>query len=153
MRYHGGMRRRLTRLINFEGPAPGRRPDLGPCWIWVGHLNSKGYATYRGQASRHVWKEWTGTAVPDDMQLDHLCFVRACVNPAHLEIVTNAENMRRQVENKLYCRNGHVLAEVGTVRLSGAQRCTKCVNDRFERFYAKHGGQAAYAAARKQKGR
>lgn len=45
-------------------------------------------------AHRVAYELWVGP-IPEGMELDHRCKVRACINPAHLEPVTHAENMRR----------------------------------------------------------
>ena len=71
----------------------------GDCWLWTGAVDAGGYAHFRHdgrtqKAHRVVWELLNG-AVPDGLELDHLCNVRHCVNPAHLEPVTHAENMRR----------------------------------------------------------
>lgn len=85
--------------------APGRKighvvdPETG-CWLWTGAL-VRGYgrvgipATRRTMpAHRYYWERVNGP-VPDGLEMDHLCRVRACVNPDHLEPVTRSENMRR----------------------------------------------------------
>ena len=66
-----------------------------PCHVWTGSL-SVGYGREKGSrlAYRSAWERVNGP-VPDGLHLDHLCRVRACVNPDHLEPVTHAENMRR----------------------------------------------------------
>lgn len=71
----------------------------GPCDIWTGSLDKDGYGrikrngmTYR--AHRIAYEEAKGP-IPDGLQLDHLCRVRNCINPDHLEAVTCQENIRR----------------------------------------------------------
>ena len=68
------------------------------CWIWQGPLNDRRYgltkSAYGRIAHRAVWVERNGP-VPGDLELDHLCRVRSCVNPGHLELVTHQENCRR----------------------------------------------------------
>lgn len=70
-----------------------------PCWIWQMAINADGYGmlTRRGRqriAHRMVYEELRG-AIPTGMQIDHLCRVRECVNPDHLEPVSGTENTRR----------------------------------------------------------
>lgn len=69
------------------------------CWLWTGALDPSGYAVFNSdmstkKAHRWAYQQWVGPLLPG-MVLDHLCRVRHCVNPAHLEQVTHAENMRR----------------------------------------------------------
>lgn len=73
------------------------RGHTTPCWTWQGKLTPDGYAC-RGSWSnlehRNVYVAAHGP-IPEGHDLDHLCRVHACVNPAHLEVVTHAENCRR----------------------------------------------------------
>jgi hypothetical protein len=81
--------------------------DDNGCWLWSGAFSGSGYGQIReGSRSdgtrrvRHVhivmWEHFEGP-VPDGLELDHLCRVRECCNPGHLELVTHQENMRRMV--------------------------------------------------------
>lgn len=74
------------------------------CWIWQRSLNAKGYPyfcrTVMGKvetkrAHRMYYEERHGP-IPGNLTVDHLCRQRACVNPAHMEIVTLQENIRRR---------------------------------------------------------
>lgn len=76
------------------------------CWNWLLHKNEFGYGmssaknvdgTFGGTAHRRYLEFMMGHSVPDDMHVDHLCRNTSCVNPAHMEIVTPAENNRRRV--------------------------------------------------------
>lgn len=73
-----------------------KRPD--GCWLWTGAL-ARGYGSmFDGQTARPAHRvswELAGRVLVDGMDLDHLCRVRCCVNPDHLEQVTRSENLRR----------------------------------------------------------
>lgn len=77
-----------------------------PCWIWQLKISTKtGYGIERvgGQdqlAHRAAYQRDRGT-IPDGLQLDHLCRVRECCNPSHMEPVTPQENTRRSAAAKL----------------------------------------------------
>lgn len=92
------------------------------CWIWMRGLDTNGYGRFHASdaeghqptqrsAHRESYKHFIGP-IPDDLQLDHLCRVRCCVNPAHLEPVTGAENFTRgngtlHQRLKTHCPKGH----------------------------------------------
>lgn len=72
----------------------------GSCWIWTGAITAHGYGTVgidgrTRPVHRVVYEALTGEAIPDGLDLDHLCRVRSCVNPDHLEPVSRSENVRR----------------------------------------------------------
>ena len=76
-----------------------------PCWIWKRKLLDTGYG-YRIQqkykspmAHKQLWEMVNGE-VPEGLELDHLCRVRACVRPDHLEAVTHAVNVQRGLVGK-----------------------------------------------------
>jgi hypothetical protein len=70
-----------------------------PCWLWQGSIGMCGYGRFKHQgklvrAHRFSYEHHVGP-IPDGLQIDHLCFIRRCVNPDHLEPVTAKENFRR----------------------------------------------------------
>ena len=109
--------------------------DFG-CWIYTGPRH-KGYgqASYQGrrwQVHRLAWTLANGP-IPEGKVLDHLCRNRACCNPAHLEPVTDRENIHRSPihnANKLRCKQGHPFTDenTGINRHKGRERryCRTC---------------------------
>jgi len=70
------------------------------CWLWQKGTNSNGYGTAWLKtgprlAHYHVYEQEMGHRVPEGKVADHTCRRRTCVNPAHLDIITQAENNRR----------------------------------------------------------
>lgn len=86
----------------------------GSCWVWLGHKTRDGYGIIRVNHKvlmiHRVIYEASCGPIPDGLEIDHLCFVRACVNPDHLDAVTHKENMRRYRESNTHCKRGHPLS-------------------------------------------
>jgi len=119
------------------------------CWLWVGPLNKDGYGYWRDKlVHRITYLEYHG-AYPPNTVTDHLCKVRHCVNPEHLEAVSIAENVRRgraSEATKLrhasvtHCPNGHEYTEDNTYRSVGKdgaprRHCKACVKTRRKASY------------------
>ena len=111
-------------------------PDA--CWVWLAGRQSAGYGLFyldgSPKVAHRVAYEITVGPIPDGMQLDHLCRVRACVNPGHLEPVSNRENALRGVgptavnAAKTSCVRGHGFTPENT-RISpssGKRTCRTC---------------------------
>lgn len=83
------------------------------CWQWKGTKTKAGYGTFTigpgrtSTAHRVAWMLVFGALPPVGMDLDHLCHNKGCVNPAHCEIVTHAENCRRRASRTTHCPRGH----------------------------------------------
>lgn len=110
--------------------------DSGDCWLWTGRLNWAGYASFwfdgrTVKAHRWSYQHHVGP-IPDGMQLDHLCRVRHCVNPEHLEPVTNRENSLRGIgptainAAKTHCKRGHEFTPENTYRDAKGRMCRAC---------------------------
>lgn len=91
--------------------------DDNGCWTWLGFIRPCGYGTFKHKgitwmAHRFAYEALVAP-IPFGMQLDHLCRVRHCVNPEHLEPVTPRENTMRSTSfaavnaEKDSCVNGH----------------------------------------------
>jgi len=80
------------------------KPD--DCWDWLGSINPRtgyGKKQWFGEswlAHRWVWTMFFGN-IENNMTIDHLCSNRKCVNPHHLEVVSQSENLRRGKGTKL----------------------------------------------------
>lgn len=114
-------------------------PGPGGCWIWQGALvDGYGYVRLNNKQTyaHRVTMEIEHGGIPADMEIDHLCRVRACCNPdpVHLEIVThevNQERMQRATGPRAtHCPAGHEYAPGNLVRSAKHQACRECRNSR-----------------------
>ena len=130
-------------------PPPGHvhvsERQTGKCIIWAGALTQDGYGKLSWNrkrsrlAHRAAWEEIHGP-VPIGLELDHLCRVRACVNPDHLEAVTHRENILRgegiaaQAARQQTCVHGHPFTSLNG---KGHRRCATCqaISDRKRGWY------------------
>lgn len=133
------------------------------CWLWTGPLRKDGYAQI--EIAKRKWLSHRLAYVmlvgphPDGLELDHkVCSARHCCNPAHLEPVTHAENIRRGRAGqpqaaRTHCPEGHPYDETNTRIADGYRRqCRECGRARFRRWYHERGGaqrQALTSAQRK----
>lgn len=107
--------------------------DTG-CWLWTGAIGAggSGYALMTRRQVVHRVHRWTYEhlvgAIPAGLEIDHLCRVTRCVNPAHLEPVTHRENVRRHFAQFATCKWGHPWDAANTyVRPStGRRECRAC---------------------------
>lgn len=108
------------------------------CWEWTGQLSKKGYgqANYQGKkgvgAHRVAWFLTEGAYPQYPMTLDHLCRNRKCVNPVHLEVVTDKENVLRGFgppavnKRKTHCINGHPFSGENLLHYGQGRMCRTC---------------------------
>lgn len=119
------------------------RETVSGCWEWTASCGSHGYGQF-----------WTGVSndlahrasyivavgpIPDGLQIDHLCRNRKCINPEHLEAVTQQENMRRASEAQTACRKaGHPFTPENTIiTTAGHRKCRTCYKESQRRHYAR----------------
>lgn len=140
-------------------PGPKARPSIerffetvtkqaNGCWLWGGQINRDGYGVFRigslkdGSrrkvlAHRFAYEVLTGP-IHKGLQTDHLCRTPACVNSAHLELVTPRENVRRSRagehnRQKTVCPFGHIYSPANTYYSpSGGRYCRACAHRRRE---------------------
>jgi len=109
----------------------------GDCWLWTAMKSSSGYGKFDvgGRivgAHRFAYELLLGP-IPDALELDHLCRVRNCVNPKHLEPVTHSVNTLRGMSSaainarKTECKHGHAFTSENIIwRSSGSRECRTC---------------------------
>lgn len=124
-----------------------RNPATG-CWEWVAALRGvKGYGSFTlngrsTQAHRASYTLLVGP-IPDGAVLDHLCRNRKCVNPEHLEPVTDRENILRgdgvaaHNAQKTSCKNGHAFTPENTLTHKSGRGCRQCGRDRSRAYMAR----------------
>lgn len=125
------------------------------CWFWTGAKTPQGgYGKFKAASYTLVAAHrWIYTAlvgpIPDGLTLDHTCHTadlacagsrackhRLCVNPAHLEPVTQAENNRRAAAVRTHCPQGHAYSPDNLLDRAGRGReCKQCNRDRARRHY------------------
>ena len=107
------------------------------CWLFQGATKA-GYGVVglggrsdgNALAHRLTFTHFIGP-VPDGLDLDHLCRVRQCCNPWHLEPVTRLVNANRGLRGTGYrdshCKNGHEYTPENTRMKGGYRRCVRCL--------------------------
>lgn len=117
------------------------------CWLWLGSIDGRGYA-YMWVGSRNdgrthlahrlTWELFRGP-IPDGLVVTHHCRARSCVNPDHLEVVTQRDSLlhpdslalARLNADKTHCPSGH---QYDAVRASGGRICSTCQRAAERRF-------------------
>lgn len=131
----------LTASTQVDPLAP-----LDGCWEWQGFITGRGYGqAYIGSqkfATHRLMYQLVVGPIPDGLVIDHLCRNRRCLNPRHLEPVTNHENILRGdllTDNRILClRRRHVLSSVGVyVDSEGSKRCRECRLESKRRYRQK----------------
>lgn len=123
------------------------RVDLDKCWLWARGLSSHGYAKIsiggvKYYVHRLMWEYANNEQIPESLVIDHLCMIKRCINPAHLEVVTNRENILRAPDSmakinalKTHCKQGHVFDKENTYQTVIQRHCKKCWQVQARRRY------------------
>jgi len=112
------------------------------CWLWTGGTAS-GYGCFqvkfKNYRSHRLAYELLRSPIPNGLHLDHLCRVRNCVNPDHLEPVTQKENNRRseaicaKVVREGVCSRGHSMDDAHVHPKTGKRWCRTCRYEAYRR--------------------
>lgn len=126
--------------------------EFGIHWKWTGANNHRGYGRFRLSNSRrrvqaHRWAwEYFNKSIPNKLVIDHLCKVPSCVNPTHLDVVPQGENIRRGDSpagvnsRKTHCPENHPLVGENLVWIKGKgnslsrRRCRVCNLNATKRY-------------------
>lgn len=116
-------------------------PNSG-CWLWTAHVDRHGYGRFsirRGTYLAHrVSYAYHVGPIQDGLCIDHKCRNRQCVNPAHLEPVTNRENIVRGAKAITACPRGHPYDEENTYTAPDGHRfCRACNRAAVNRLRAR----------------
>jgi hypothetical protein len=132
-------------------------PNSG-CWLWDGAINRDGYGNFwlprqrRGIGAHRLSYILAVGPVPDGLEIDHLCRMRCCVNPEHMEPVTKAENARRGIVGhnssaKTHCPQGHAYTADNLVKIRTRSRtnriCLTCSRLNRRKYRARRKANAA----------
>jgi hypothetical protein len=149
------MARETARLADpaFRARFLSRTDRLAPdgCWLWTGCLSAEGYGSVsvvrRSRLAHRIAYRMFNGPISDGLQIDHVChnrdescmggvcIHRRCVNPAHLEAVTNMVNGRRgktgvvnarRIKAQTHCIRGHEFNEANTYTFQGRRHCRPC---------------------------
>ena len=152
---HPTLEQRFWSKVNFDGPVPRDRPELGACWLWTASCHPSGHGQFNvhqdGEtvmgAHRWAFRFVVGCLPRSGLVLDHLCFTPACVNPSHLEPVTPRLNTVRGTSPPAHhaaqemCSRGHQYTDGNTyIKPSdGSRDCRICRKMRWVRWTQRHG--------------
>lgn len=125
--------------------------DDSGCWEWTAYVDPRtgyGHSNLNGRIStahRIVYELLVGP-IPEGLVLDHLCRNRGCVNPAHLEPVTDKENLLRgegptaKKAAQVTCIKGHPFNEANTAikKINGTRICCQCRKEQNHAYHLAH---------------
>lgn len=117
-------------------------PNSG-CLLWMRQIGDSGYGKFRGHQVHRFAYELVHGAIADGLEPDHLCRVKCCINPDHMEPVTHEENLRRAGildrvgalnRAKTHCPQGHAYEGYNLfIHKNGARACRTCMRNSTRR--------------------
>lgn len=147
----------LRKLMVHRGPYPVplverfwvKVEKTPTCWLWKGTILTSGYGQItesnnvggKSKLAHRLSYEIHKGVIPRGLHLDHLCRVRHCVNPDHLEPVTPKENNRRSGSPsalnalKTHCVHGHELSGRNLQVVHGERHCRTCARQRDRAYH------------------
>lgn len=120
----------------------------GDCWLWTAGVDGHGYGKVKIEgrclkASRVSWELHNG-AIPEGLDVCHSCDTPLCVNPSHLWLGTQLDNMRdmaakgrRAVRKPAYCKFGHKFTAKNTYHAKTQRVCRICRKETKARYRAR----------------
>lgn len=110
---------------------------MSGCWLWAGALSGSGYGVYKINGVDWSAHRAAVGYIPDTLVVDHLCNIRTCVNPDHLRVCTQKENVLRSNgvaavnSRKTHCPRGHEYTSDNLrADKKGKRCCLTCHRDR-----------------------
>lgn len=118
------------------------------CWEWTSYVDKNGYGRFfingkHQQAHRVSYEDKFGK-IPEGLVINHLCRNRKCVNPKHLEVVTQKVNIQKgltgfitglRMRAKTHCPQNHEYSEKNTyISPNGKRRCRTCIRIQAEQY-------------------
>jgi hypothetical protein len=115
--------------------------EFDDCWLWRDAVDEDGYGKFRtpdGVRGAHIisWEMCHERRLPKGWHVDHLCRIRRCCNPEHLEAVEHSENVLRGAsfsaknKQKTHCPRGHEYTDENTRIHHGSRECITCIRQR-----------------------
>lgn len=119
-------------MVTWEARFWAKIEKTDTCWLWSAGKESNGYGIMRiDNRNRSVHRlsyELLVGEIPEGLVIDHLCRVRHCVNPDHLEAVTRQENTKRGLPGQphMFCNQGHPFTEENSAPQKNGKFCRIC---------------------------
>ena len=129
------MKHTIDRVLNRVERIP-----FSGCWVFTGAINHFGYGIVGLQNSKKIdrthrvaYRHFKGE-IPTGLVIDHICRNPACVNPRHLQAISQSDNIKRSLLVKMrgartHCKHGHEFTPENTKYVKGqrGRRCAKCL--------------------------